>query len=194
MTLEGIISISGKPGLFKVVTQIKNGLIVESLADKKRIPVYSSHRVSALDDISIYTYDDDMPLGEVFDKIDKKEKGGECIHHKSKPEELKGYLEQIVDNFDRERVYNSDISKLFQWYNLLQNSGMIEELKKKTEEAKKEDKAENTEEAKTKSTGDKPKEKSASKKATKKPTPKTKAQAKPAPKKAAAPRKTSTKK
>ena len=191
MTLEGIISISGKPGLFKVITQIKNGLIVESLADKKRIPVYSSHRVSALDDISIYTYDEDMPLGDVFEKIYTKEKGKECIHHKSKPEELKAYLEEIVENFDKERVYNSDISKLFQWYNIMQSAGVFEELMKKSEEAKKEESSKTDESKSTEKVAVKKKSK-----ATPKPTPKSKSvpKAKATTKKVAAPRKTSTKK
>ena len=83
MNLTGIISISGKPGLYKVVAQGKNNIIVESLEDKKRIPAYSSDRISALDDISIYTYDEDMSLKLIFQSIHEKEKGAACISLKT---------------------------------------------------------------------------------------------------------------
>jgi len=108
MNLESIISITGKPGLFKVVSQTKNGLIVESIVEKKRIPVYASEKVSALNDISLYTLDGDMPLAEVFEKIYKSTSGKETIDHKSKPEDLRKFVESVIANFDQERVYNSE--------------------------------------------------------------------------------------
>lgn len=125
MNLTGIISISGKPGLFKVVAQGKNNIIVESLIDSKRSPAYSTDRISALDDISIYTTEDDFPLKEVFALIFKKENGGACPSHKESLSTLEKYLKEILPTYDSERVYPSDIKKLFQWYNLLQKAGLL---------------------------------------------------------------------
>jgi hypothetical protein len=125
MNLTGIIAISGKPGLYKVLAQGKNNIIVESLEDKKRVPAYASDRISALDDISIYTYDDDKPLREIFTSIFEKEKGKETISHKEDQNKLKAYLIEVLPNFDQERVYASDIKKIFQWYNLLHKAGAL---------------------------------------------------------------------
>lgn len=141
MNLKGIISISGKPGLFKVIAQGNNTLIVESLIDRKRIPAHSTSKVSALEDISIYTTDEDMPLGEVMQKIFDKESGKASIDHKEEPSKLHSYFEKILPDYDKERVYNSDLKKLFSWYNLLVSSGMFEELIKTEEEAKEKEKA-----------------------------------------------------
>ncbi len=125
MNLTGIIAISGKPGLFKVIAQGKNNIIVESLEDKKRVPAYSTDRISALDDISIYTYDDDKPLREIYKTIFEKENGGETISHKEDAKKLQAYLLEILPSYDQERVYGSDIKKLFQWYNLLHKAGEL---------------------------------------------------------------------
>lgn len=125
MNLTGIIAISGKPGLFKVVAQGKNNLIVESLEDGKRFPAYSTDRISALEDISVYTYDEDASLSELFDTIFKKENGGEAPSHKSDKLTLENYLLEILPNYDQERVYLSDLKKIFQWYNLLHKSGLL---------------------------------------------------------------------
>ncbi len=125
MNLAGIIAISGKPGLFKVIAQGKNNLIVESLEDKKRVPAYATDRISALEDISIYTYDEDKPLKEIYITIFEKEKGGATISHKEDAAKLQKYLLEILPNFDQERVYGSDIKKLFQWYNILQKAGEL---------------------------------------------------------------------
>ncbi|WP_300663415.1 DUF5606 domain-containing protein [Fluviicola sp.] len=143
MNLTGIIAISGKSGLYRVLAQGKNNIIVESLEDKKRVPAYASDRISALDDISIYTYDEDKPLKEIFISIFEKESGKETISHKEDQSKLKGYLLEILPNFDQERVYASDIKKIFQWYNLLLKAGalVIEEVKEEAEEAPKEKKA-----------------------------------------------------
>ena len=138
MALETIISITGKPGLYKILSQIKNGLIVESLTDNKRMPVYASEKVSALNDISIYTYDSDIPLKEVYEKMFEKTGGKEAISHKSKPEELRSFLEEIIEDFDQDRVYNSDLKKLFQWYNLLVSNGILVDSKDDEEKPKKE--------------------------------------------------------
>lgn len=140
MNLTGIIAISGKPGLYKVLAQGKNNIIVESLEDKKRVPAYASDRISALDDISIYTYDEDKPLREIFTSIYEKESGKETISHKEDQSKLKAYLIEVLPNFDQERVYASDIKKIFQWYNLLHKAGALildEEVKEDAAEAPK---------------------------------------------------------
>lgn len=138
MALETIISITGKPGLYKILSQIKNGLIVESLTDKKRMPVYASEKVSALNDISIYTYTSDIPLKEIYEKMFEQTGGKEAISHKSKPEELRSFLEEVVEDFDQDRVYNSDLKKLFQWFNLLVTNGILFDNKEEEEKPKKE--------------------------------------------------------
>lgn len=125
MNLTGIIAISGKPGLFKVVAQGKNNIIVESLEEKKRFPAYASDRISALDDISIYTYDEDKPLKEIYTTIFDKEKGGATISHKEDLGKLSTYLLEVLPNYDQERVYPSDVKKLFQWYNILHKAGEL---------------------------------------------------------------------
>lgn len=135
MNLTGIIAISGKPGLYKVLAQGKNNIIVESLEDKKRVPAYASDRISALDDISIYTYDDDKPLKEIFISIFEKESGKETISHKEDQNKLKAYLIEVLPNFDQERVYASDIKKIFQWYNLLLKAGALVPEEKEEKEA-----------------------------------------------------------
>lgn len=139
MNLSGIIAISGKPGLFKVIAQGKNSIIVESLTDNKRVPAYATDRISALDDISIYTYDEDAPLRDLFTAIYKKESGKECLSHKEDQKKLESYLKEILPNYDQERVYPSDIKKIFQWYNLLHKSGNLiieEEVKEEPKKAK----------------------------------------------------------
>lgn len=125
MALSGIISISGVSGLHKILSHTKNGLIVESLIDGKRRPVYSSQKVSSLDDISIYTIDDDVPLKDVLKLIQEKEGGKKTLDHKSDPAVLRKYLGEIVKDIDHERVYNSDVAKLFQWYNMLLEKDLL---------------------------------------------------------------------
>lgn len=131
--LKGILAISGHPGLFKMVSNSKNALIVESLIDKKRMPAYATSKISALEDIAIFTYEGDVQLSEVFKNIKEKEEGGKAISHKSSGNELKSYLSEVLPNYDEERVYVSDMKKIFQWYNLLQEQGLLEELDKEEE-------------------------------------------------------------
>lgn len=125
MNLTGIIAISGRSGLYKVVAQGKNNLIVESLEDRKRFPAYASDRISALEDISIYTTDEDVALKVIFDSIYAKENAGLAPSHKDDKSVLEKYLLEILPNYDQERVYISDIKKLFQWYNLLHKAGEL---------------------------------------------------------------------
>ncbi len=170
MNLSGIIAISGKPGLFKVIAQGKNSVIVESLTDNKRFPAYASDRISALEDISIYTYEDDKPLKEIYEVIYKKENGGLAISHKESAAKLQAYLLEILPNYDQERVYPSDIKKLFQWYNQLHTSGelKVEETEKPAVETKKAKEPKATEE-KAEKAAPKPKAKAPAKKAAAKP-------------------------
>lgn len=135
MDLSGIIAIAGMSGLFKVIAQTKNGLIVESLIDKKRVQAFSTHKISALEDVSIYSTGDDVPLKDVFQKIYEKEKGGPCIDHKSADADLKKYFKAAFAEYDEERVYVSDIKKVLNWYNSLQKDGLLE--KKEESEADK---------------------------------------------------------
>jgi hypothetical protein len=141
MDLSGIISISGKPGLYKVVAQSKNSVIVESLQDKKRFPAYASDRISALDDISMYTLEEDVPLKDVFTALYKKFEGKEGLSHKEDIVNLQEVLFDVLPKYDEDRVYPSDIKKLFQWYNSLIKAGALkleEEPKKPAAKAKKE--------------------------------------------------------
>ena len=140
MDLSGIISMSGRPGLYRVIAQGKNNIIVESLTDKKRFPAYSTDRISALNDISIYTLEEDKPLKEIYTEILEKIGDTTAPSHKESLTVLQEFLVDILPNYDDERVYPSDIKKLFQWYNLLWNAGIIKPEEKKTE-AKTEKKA-----------------------------------------------------
>jgi hypothetical protein len=139
MDLSNILTVSGKSGLFKVVSQTKSGLVVESLNDGKKIPVFLSDHSSALEDISIFTLTEDIPLKDVLLKIFEKEEGKPCIDAKEDPAKLKAYFETILPDYDRERVYISDIKKVFAWYNLLLEKEMI--TPEEPEEAPKEEKA-----------------------------------------------------
>lgn len=135
MDLTGIIAISGKPGLFKVIASNRTSLVVESLVDGKRTVALPTHRISALEDISIYTIDEDVPLKDVYQNIYEKENGAAAINHKEDAGALKAYLGEILPDWDEDRVYNSDIKKMFQWYNILQASGALEEAMKSEAEA-----------------------------------------------------------
>ena len=138
MNLEGIISVTGKSGLFKVISQGKNAVIVENLTDKKRIPLTARQQANTLDEIGVYTYDETKPLSEIFDDIAKKENEKQSISHKVSKEELTVYFAKILPNYDEERVYISDIKKVIQWYNVLQTAGLIElpKAEKKTPKKK----------------------------------------------------------
>lgn len=125
MDLSEILSIAGKPGLFKVVAQTKNGVVVESLLDGKRFTAFANERMSSLEEISIFTEDDDIPLKEVFQKIYEKQDGEAAINHKSNNNELKAFFEEAVPDYDKARVYVSDIKKVVQWYNVLHKNEML---------------------------------------------------------------------
>ena len=126
MDLSKIISISGKPGLFRIVGQMKNGVVVESLLDGRRTPAYATQQISSLEDISIYSVDDDIPLKEVFGMIKAKEGEGLATVGKD-GKALKAYFQEVFPEYDEDRVYTSDIKKVVKWYNLLQEKGLLEE-------------------------------------------------------------------
>ncbi len=124
--LKGILAISGQRGLFKMVSQAKNSIIVESLIDGKRMPAYATSRISALEDISIYTEEEDVKLVDVFKLIYEKENGGQAVNPKKSNNELKDYFESVLPTYDKDRVYVSDIKKVLTWYNLLIEKEMID--------------------------------------------------------------------
>ena len=125
--LTGIISISGQPGLFKIVAQSKNGIIVEGLSDKKRTNIYASTKVSTLSDISMFTTGDDKPIAEIITSIFEKEKGGTALDNKADDKAMEKYFSEVLPDYDKERVYVSNIRKLLTWYNALQTSGNLKE-------------------------------------------------------------------
>ncbi len=129
-----IISVSGKPGLFKLLTSTKAGIIAESLIDKKRTMVPFTS-ISAIDEIAIYTYDEEIPLWKVFSKIAEKEDFKTSISPKSSKEELDKYLREVLPEYDEDRVYPSHIKKIIQWYNILIDNDLLKDyLDKKTKE------------------------------------------------------------
>lgn len=125
MKLEKIISISGKPGLYKLISQLKNGFIIEDVLTKKKVSISNSSQVSLLDNIAMFTQDSEVPLFEVFENVAKNEDYKETISHKSSEEDLKALMTKSLPNYDSERVYVSDIKKLAQWYNILHKAGYI---------------------------------------------------------------------
>lgn len=140
MSLNKILSIAGKPGLFKLLTQTRSGFVAESLLDGKKITVSFKNNVSVLSEIAIYTLEEEVPLREVFEKIKEKEEGGKtAVSHKDDKLKLEEYLFEILPNYDEDRVYASDIKKIVQWYNLLLEHGITEYADvEETEEASKE--------------------------------------------------------
>ena len=151
--LKTILAIAGKPGLFKLVSRGNNMLIVESLLDGKRIPTYSRDKIMALSDISMFTMDEDMPLSEVLTKLGAKEglKPASIDAKKADNDQLREYFGEVLPNFDRDRVYPSDIRKLITWYNILIGVGITDfsmEEENAAEQPKVEQKAETKKEPK----------------------------------------------
>jgi hypothetical protein len=132
--VKDLMSIAGKGGLYRFLAQARNGVVVESLTDRKRAVAPPTARVSALEDISIFAKEEDIPLADVLMKIHEKEQGGAAISSKAGNEELKSYFKIVLPEYDEDRVYVSDIKKVIAWYNLLQELGMLEVVDKETEE------------------------------------------------------------
>ncbi len=126
MSLDKILAISGKPGLYELKTQTRSGFLAESLLDKKRLSVSLRHNVSVLSEIAIYTFTEEVPLREIFKKIYEKENGEQSISHKESKDKLESYFSEVLPDYDKDRVYVSDIKKVVQWYNILQSNGMTD--------------------------------------------------------------------
>lgn len=133
--LKGILAISGQPGLFKMVTEAKNSIIVESLLTGKRIPAYSTSKISALADISVFTETGEIQLKELFKRI---QESGKEISAKVSPAEIKTIFEEVIPEYDKSRVYASDMKKIIQWYQLLKEKDLLNEPE--VEEEKQEEK------------------------------------------------------
>lgn len=134
MEFNKIIAITGKPGLYQVISQSKNAIVVESLTDKKRLAINATQNVSLLENIAIYTYEEDKPLLEIFKAMSEKTEGKEAISHKESAKKLEAFFAEVLPNYDDERVYTSNIKKVIQWFNLLINSGM--DFSKQEEDSK----------------------------------------------------------
>ncbi len=158
--LKDILAISGYPGLYKLVAQNQKSIIVESLDTKKRIPVYQTTKVSALEDIAIYTTDEEIPLVTILEKIAKIENKAACsVSKNATNNDIKEYFEDILPNYDKDRVYVSDMKKVLTWYNILHALKMLnfeEKAKEQAEDASKTTDAK-TEENKPKSVTKAPK-------------------------------------
>jgi len=126
MTLEKIISVGGKPGLYEVLNQTRTGVLAASLIDGKRITIGARENVSLLSEIAIYTLTEEMPLGEVFQKIFDHLSGASALSHKSSKDELEAFFFDVLPEYDEDRVYASDIKKVVQWYNLLIGKGVTD--------------------------------------------------------------------
>jgi hypothetical protein len=133
--LEKILSVSGKPGIFKLITGGRATIIVESLIDGKRVPVHPTQKVSALSDITMFTYEADVPLREIFLKAKEAFDGGQAPDPKSDSRVLRDAMKKILPDYDEERVYASDIKKLLSWYNILQAKDMLDFAEPASDEA-----------------------------------------------------------
>jgi hypothetical protein len=125
MELKDLMAISGYPGLYRFISQGRNAIIVESLEDKKRMSAYSTSRISTLEEIAVFTENEELPLAEVLKKMYRHSGGKEVISHKSHADEIKRYFEAVLPEYDRDRVYVSDMKKIIQWYNLLLKYGLL---------------------------------------------------------------------
>ena len=134
MNLKDILAVSGEGTLFKFIAQGKNAVIVENLETGRRFSAGATAKVSALDEIAIFTTGEDMALSKVMDLIHEKENGGEALSHKEPDAALKKYFAEVLPDYDRERVYTSDIKKVLHWYNILQKLNLLVKEEEKPEE------------------------------------------------------------
>lgn len=125
MSIEKILSISGKPGLYELKLQTRTGFVAESLLDGKKVTVGLRSNVSLLSEISVYTYDGEVRLSEVFRAIAEKEDNGPALSHKEDNAKLESYFREVLPEFDEDRVYASDIKKILNWYSMLQAKGLV---------------------------------------------------------------------
>lgn len=145
--LKKILSISGRPGLYQLVSYGKNMLLVDTIPAGHRFPIHSRERVMSLGDISIFTTSDDVPLSQVLENIGKKF-DNKVIDAKAyaTPEQLHEFMSGVLENWDDERVHNSDIKKIISWYNVLVGAGITDFSAKEEEESKAEEATEEKEE------------------------------------------------
>ena len=136
MDLSGIISVTGMSGLYKVISQTKSGLIVESLVDGKRLPIYSTSKLSSLDDISIYGQGDDIPLKQILRGIRDSKSATSVPTSKDSNDVIKAAFAEFVPEFDEDRVYASDMKKVFVWFTLLNEKGLLVEVENDSDEVK----------------------------------------------------------
>lgn len=134
MTLDKILAIAGKPGLFQLKIQTRTGFVAESLIDGKKITVGLKSNVSLLSEISVYTYTEEKPLTDIMRTIAIKEDNGPAISHKEENSKLIDYFLEVLPNYDQDRVYPSDIKKILNWYNMLQAKGLVSKEEQKKEE------------------------------------------------------------
>lgn len=135
MELDKILSIVGKPGLYELKAQTRGGFIAQPIGGGKKMAVNVRHNVSLLSEIAIYTYGEEVPLKEVFQKIKEKEDGAAAISHKESQAKLEAYFREVMPDFDEDRVYANDIKKIIQWYNLLIDSGVNEFVTEASQES-----------------------------------------------------------
>lgn len=128
MELKEILAISGKPGLYRLISSNASRLVVESIGERKKMPIPATSKVSSLEDIAIFTIEEDVPLAEVFTKMLEKTGEQPAPSHKAAPEELRTFINEVLADIDHDRVYNSDLKKLFQWYNLLLEANFFSEV------------------------------------------------------------------
>src|SRR5690606_11331344 len=141
MGLEKVLSISGKPGLYELTAQTRGGFVAKSITEGNKISVNVRHNVGLLSEIAVYTYTEEIPLGTVFQKMYEKEEGKPAIDHKASKKELESYFAEVLPDYDVDRVYQSDIKKIIQWYNLLVNNGVTDFSKEEKESDKPEETA-----------------------------------------------------
>ena len=134
MDLRTVLSVSGKPGLFKLIAHQKNGVVVESLLDGKRTAISANTNVSSLGDIAIYTYEEEVPLRDVFKAMAEVTEGKEAVSHKSSKDQLEDFFGEVLPKFDQERVYASDIKKVIQWFNILVKNDLLSILEEEASE------------------------------------------------------------
>jgi hypothetical protein len=123
--LKGILAVSGQPGLFKLIAEAKNRIIVESLITGKRMPASTTSKISSLEDIAVFTHSGDIPLKEILKRIYTHENGGQALDSKTQDAGIRKYFEEVIPDYDKDKVYVSDIRKVILWYNILQEKGLL---------------------------------------------------------------------
>jgi hypothetical protein len=142
MDLNKILSIAGKPGLYKLVAQSKNGLIIESLLDGKRMNAFMNEKISSLEEISLFSHNEDVALKDVLRNMFNQTKGQKAIDNKADDAAVKAFFGQIVPDYDKERVYVSHMRKVIGWYNLLLEKGILDYAEEEVTESKPKETAE----------------------------------------------------